>query len=361
MKAIIHIGTTKTGSTTIQTFLRKNRRALKKRSIFTPTTRTGGGLHSHACLPAATYLFDEWEKRHPRFATGINTVAQQDRLRKKLCREIETNCRKDDTAIFSCEALCYFSHQEVEQVKKFLSPLFDDITIVLYLRRQPEWLISIYAQRVKKGNSHSFDNFLNEYPKDERLLDYRRLIENWSSIFGKDKIKVRVFDRKEFHNNDLLDDFAHTVGLEMTGLLRTEDTNTSFGSAETEFLRLLNKRGRRNLELSLAKMFLPRTGEKAYFLNRQEAQRILDQCREGNDWVAREYCGRDKLFSEDVSMYPEEVSPHHLTVERSAEIADQLLRFQRNVFFEVPKRYILQTVTNWPLVGPFCRWLTRHS
>jgi len=66
-------------------------------------------------------------------------------------------------------------------------------------------------------------------------------------------------------------------------------------------------------------------GKKAYYLNRCEAQRIIDQFKEGNDWIAREYLGQEKLFSEDVSMYPEEVpSPHHLTPERCVEIMTAL-------------------------------------
>ena len=61
--------------------------------------------------------------------------------------------------------------------------------------------------------------------------------------------------------------------------------------------------------------------EKAYYLSRSEAQMILDKYREGNQWIAREYLGREELFHDDVSMYPEEViSPHNLTLERCAEI-----------------------------------------
>jgi len=69
------------------------------------------------------------------------------------------------------------------------------------------------------------------------------------------------------------------------------------------------------------------TGDsKAYYLSRKEVQRILDQSKEGNDWIAREYLGRDKLFCEEVSMYPEEVSaPHQLTLERSLELSAQFL------------------------------------
>ena len=213
------------------------------------------------------------------------------------------------------------------------------------MRRQPEGIVSgyntfVYAEALPLNILDYSNNplgctFLGYH-------EYSRIVERWS-VFEKDKIKIRTFDKQDLHGNDLLSDFAHTVGFNMEGLVSSQDANISMNSAETEFLRLLNLHFPKfvdqwtgNPDRRLVQIFFNKckegrvkeTNDKwAYYLNRNEAQQILDRYREGNDWIAREYLGRKKLFSEDVSMYPEEVVPHQLTLERSVEISAQLLKF----------------------------------
>ena len=258
------------------------------------------------------------------------TPEDQDRLWEGYRHEIETNCSQDDLVIFSAERFARFHENEAERVKKLMETIFDDITIVIYLRRQTEHILSLYKEDIRNGMPWAFLEYIP--------LAYDEIIKCWS-VFGKEKIKVRLFDKKEFHDNDLLSDFAHTAGFEMTGLERVENQNeTILDSAEMEFLRLFNSHIPPLLDpwthnpyfwqvRSLLESYQRSSEEKqkAYNMNREEARRILQQCREGNDWVAREYLDREKLFSEDVSMYPEEVeSPHGLTLERCAEISAHL-------------------------------------
>jgi|GEM_PF-5297861 len=54
--------------------------------------------------------------------------------------------------------------------------------------------------------------------EERSFLAYRKIVERWSSVFGKDKIKERLFDKQAFYENDLLADFAHVAGFDMTGL-----------------------------------------------------------------------------------------------------------------------------------------------
>ena len=351
MKAVIHIGTAKTGTTTIQKFLGKNRKNLKTQNIFIPAG------NNHTTLAAATFISALREPlvQYPVIHTlGIPwfahhtlkkgfTVTDQNELWEQMRHEIETNCRKDDLVIFSCEGFAEFAAQEVERVKELLDSLFDDITVVLYVRRQPEAQVSYYNTICGAGLSWNFsDHMKMTGPFGCPFLDYHsydKIVKRWS-IFGKNKLKIRVFDKQAFHENDLLSDFALTAGFGMAGLECIKDANVSMGSAETEFLRLLNPyiprkfdpwtyntdRGR--VKSCFKKIESKADDKKGYYLNRDEARQILDQYREGNDWVAREYLGKEKLFDEDVSMYPVEVTaPHHLTLERSIEISAELVKY----------------------------------
>lgn len=354
MKAVIHIGSAKTGTTTIQHFLDKNRESLKKQMIFVPPGFSAV-FPAHHKLGVATYLPDAWESwpifsflGHLHYNTFVRkdfpsieknlSPKDQEKLWVGYRNEIEANCRQDDLVIFSSEMFCLFLENEVERVKKLMDSLFDDVTIVLYLRRHPEYLVSAHHSQVTSGKPWNTLDFCN-MPANRSELAYHKTVERWSA-FGKDKLKIRLFDKREFHDNDLLSDFAHTVGFDMTELERVENQNeTGLDSAEAEFLRLLNSHIPVLLDpwtynpdrYSLPGLFSAYSrknsvkNKKAYHLTRSEARQILDQCREGNDWIAREYLGREKLFDEDVSMYPEEVdSPHGLTLEKCAEITAHL-------------------------------------
>ena len=345
MKAILHIGSLKTGTSTIQNFLVKNRESLKKQKIFVPTRDLTG---RHIELTAATFCFETW-KSGPWFPFfGIHvlllkegfTTEDQDKLWKNIDNEIKTNCHKDDIVIFTEECLSFHTQKEVEKVKKLMDSLFDDITVVLYLRRQPEFLVSYYYTLNWNGMTKNIFDYL-KVPEEYSNLAYHKIVERWS-IFGKDKLKIRIFDKQEFHSNDLLADFANTINFNMTGLERVKNQNISIDSATVEFLRLLNlyypamqdpwthNTGHWSMLSYIDTLAIK--NHKAYHLNRSEARQILDQFREGNDWVAREYLGREKLFDEDVSMYPVEVdSPHGLTLEKCAEITAHLYKEQQAV------------------------------
>lgn len=345
MKAIIHIGTPKTGTTTIQNFLFKNFGALKKQGVFVPKGNNRWEHFARHLDLCAAIMVPGMQELRPLFPVrGYRSFRHifrceknftsefQRKLWEKIQNEIKSNCSKNDLVLFSAEHFSSRTSEEVERLKQLMSSLFDDVTIVVYLRRQSEYLVSRYGQDIKTGATREIFDYLND-PEERSFLAYHKLIE-WWSIFGKDKLKIRLFDRKEFLDNDLLSDFAYAAGFDLKGLERIRDANVSMDSAYIEFLRLLNlscpamrnpwklDHFRSQLYSSLRAVEKAKLKhKKAYYLNRSEAQRIIDHCQEGNDWIAREYLGREKLFSDDVSMYPEEVaSPHHLTLEQCAEI-----------------------------------------
>jgi len=326
MKAVIHIGARKTGSSTIQSFLHCNRTLLKSRGIFIPSNAHSDRYALHAELLAISLNPDTWGQRPTPFASMLKenfTLHDQEILWEKCRHEIETNCRKNDLVLFSNEDLFFFEKDAIAKLKRVMNSIFDDITLVLYLRRQPEYLVSSHGTDVSLGG-------LTRCFGDARDYTYHDAVEHWS-IFGKENLKIRIFDKQEFYNYDLIFDFAHTVGFDVNGLERVGNENeTMIDSAETEYLRLFNFH---NSDFWSVRSILSsrqsnsKEKRKAWHLNRAEARSILEQHRKGNDWIAKEYLGREKLFSEDVSMYPEEVdSPHGLTLEKSVEIAAHIYK-----------------------------------
>ena len=357
MRAIIHIGTCKTGTTTIQHFLRRNRESLKEQGVFIPLIHQGTHPDAQHALGAATYLPDTWESNplflfrgHCHYTNLVGNVCtslekglmpqDQNKLWEAYCHEIKANCNKDDLVIFSTETLSFFLENEIERVKELMTSLFDDISIIIYLRCQPEFLISFYQTYTKNGGTWSIDDYLN-MPEDWSVLAYDKMVMRWS-IFGKDKIKIRIFDRQMFHENDLLSDFAATAGFTWMGLEQVKNQNvTKLDSAEIEVIRLLNfhipallDSGRNNPEHSyfvrniLCSKKDREKREVAYHLSQNEARQILKKYRKGNDWIAQEYLGKERLFDEELSTYPEKVlSGHQLTLERYSEIVSNCTQY----------------------------------
>jgi hypothetical protein len=97
-----------------------------------------------------------------------------------------------------------------------LSPLFDRVEIIVYLREQVSFLRSLWAQAVTgpMKSCESFDDFILQLANRRYAWDYSLFLKDWSSAFGIEAIKARVFDRKALHNGDVVSDFFHVIGLE---------------------------------------------------------------------------------------------------------------------------------------------------
>ena len=342
-KAIIHIGPPKTGSTTIQKFLWKNRDTLKSRGILIPSVKSdeifdGSVLHYHlysiACyddLPQTSLKYD-WHH----FST--KNFAQFD---VNLCKKHFDSFLSDQfpLTLLSFECLCELNQGNIVRLKEYLDTHFQEYTIIAYLRRQPELFVSWYSQVIQVGVlpfDSDIDEFVSSYFHDKnRAFDnYQNMLQRWSNVFGKESIKPRIFDRKEMVKNDLLTDFSSTLGIDMEGLVHVAPQQVGVNAEITEFLKLLHLHflvtdnqsmlAKYDLCRKVFKLF-SQSGNVGYHLSRSQAQAIIDEYRESNNTVAREYFGRESLFNDDVSAYPEETLPHNLNLEKAIGISAAII------------------------------------
>jgi hypothetical protein len=121
-----------------------------------------------------------------------------------------------------------------------LRVISDDIRVVIYLRPQYELLPSAYSTGVKGGRTtvcrtpRAHDHFFN----------YDRLLSLWENALGdgaRERITVRLFNRREFKGGTFLADFFDVMGMPMPGWAATAKTlNPRLSAAALEFLRLVN-------------------------------------------------------------------------------------------------------------------------
>jgi hypothetical protein len=236
-KIFLHVGVEKTGTTTLQLTMAINRRRLQQHGFaypIAPGEFNHIGLTLYAADPEAVpdlrqtagvldgQAYDAFLRRYP---------AQ---LREELAR---SGCH---TAILSSEH-CSSRLRTVAEVAKLyhvIAPLARECRAIVYLRRQDELVASRYSTAVKSGATDEF-----HFPQELGSLDYLRLLNMWTKVFGQNNISVRIFEPQQMKHGDLISDFFETVGyMQHVDILRPEDQNRSLDVHTVEFLRRFNTR-----------------------------------------------------------------------------------------------------------------------
>lgn len=261
-RLILHIGTPKTGSTSIQESLGNSRQILLRNNVHYPTVQP----YNHIFNFVPIFLDD------PNVAlpfkllqiTGDEKNTKVQNYRKLWENEIRS-CTKD-YFIISAEdfTLPYFTEDAVNRLKIFVEQFFDEITIIAYVRHYDQWIPSQIQQAVKNGMNSELVELIEHFLKCPPRMAYRKIFRKWIKAFGKENIVIRPFDPKVFHNDRLLDDFFLACNLPVKNDLIPEiRSNESIGKNAVLFLQEYNKsyprivNGVLNKNRGLAELGLP--------------------------------------------------------------------------------------------------------
>ncbi len=205
MTAYIHIGTMKTGTSSIQNFLYLNRSLLQKQNYYYPISiKNNNRLNDHNPLAHRFDILLNKTNDLKSFSRTFNYLNDE----IKIC-----NC---NNVIISTENIQWLlnSQKKVAYFFSFLTSIFNNIKIIIYLRDVDGLFISMCSQVIKNG-THSNYHFLHpcQNEKAKILSDYRQTLQWWGEVFGRENLIVRLFDKNEFYQGDLLKDFIHSIGL----------------------------------------------------------------------------------------------------------------------------------------------------
>lgn len=238
MRAIIHIGTPKSGTTTIQTFLAMNRTEMISQSVryqpFTPRYLPQMELGLVGLLRAGDALM-AGNKLH---SMRVRTRKQQQTYVEQIERDLRAGVANwpEQTYLASSEQIHAWlnTKKRIEGLHGVLTEIFSDVCYVVYYRPQEEFILSTYSENIRRGETGSLESHL-----DERLhnMNYANRVDMWRAVVGAEKLSVRLLDTGEMKNGDLLDDFCATVGLDRTLLATPPRQNVSLTQEEIE-LRL---------------------------------------------------------------------------------------------------------------------------
>lgn len=237
-QAVLHIGTKKTGTTYIQEFLRSNVDVLEQAGWTYPSFLKSRNHHGIP-LPFTT-IFNSEIHRAQKLTSAEAAQRRIDALAGSLGELVKPGQRWIFTSEFFASRLKVDS--EVATMKAFLDQYFDEIKVVVYLRR-PEFMIaSCYSQSVKEGSFVPLDwDYVLNHPNDYSQVS---VLKRWQRAFGADNVCVRPYFEWYRHDAEaMLHDFFTSVGIPTNSPwrepVRTAD-NRSLRAEGVQVLRAIN-------------------------------------------------------------------------------------------------------------------------
>lgn len=231
MTLILHIGTHKTGTTTIQRFAASHRKELRRRGLRYPSYKSIGLPGHYAHHHFAHAIADEKGNAlsledAERFAKFIRGRWWQ---RGKTLLSAEPLYRH----VLSSEADYWRAREAyVAKVRRVLGR--EKITVLAVLRRQDRFAESLYQEKVKsRAYSKTFREFLVEQRHE---FEYFRQLSIFAEAFGR----VEVLIYEDLQQEGLIDGFFGHLGVDVSGLARPSARNVSLPLELVEYKRLLN-------------------------------------------------------------------------------------------------------------------------
>jgi hypothetical protein len=300
---VLHIGSGKTGTSSIQTFMNRNRERLADLGQLYPKTP---GVTRHIRL--GLYIrpddtLDDYIGWHRQRASSPKAFRKS--FRRRLFREINESGLS--RVLFSDEALYASSSESLRRLSRFTHRIAGRLRLVVYLRRQDDHLASRYQQGMKIGQTKRLTEWVNE-PDLSRIYDYDARLRMWERLLDPDEFVVRRFERDSFVAGSLLQDFLDATGIDARAeeMDQGPSRNVRLDAESVEFLRILNlyrvenEAAKEGLidNRKLVKRLVEQTRGPVLTLPTSSLDRFMARWEEGNRAVAQRYLhdGTGELF-----------------------------------------------------------------
>ncbi len=318
----LHIGTPKTGTSALQSFLLSNSELLESRG---------------ACYRQMPWEYprDASQRRNGHFLIGrvydgsgnSDQEARNERIEEGMKTVMEW-FRTCDTVILSDESLWNALFRKNHRglllyLRKFCTVNGISLKIIVYLRRQDEYVISWWKQKIQSGSRLAeWEIFMEHLPYQKLNLDYYAHLCDIADIVGKENVIVRRYEKgrwKEKHET-IFSDFLGAIGMKDTDGYRVvqEYVNTSLEPNYAEIKRVMNQilppgdtrpyswQSSWLSDIAAKCSELPRVRRyRCDMMSAEERRQFLAVYEDGNRKVAREFLGEDgELFSQESEPLP---------------------------------------------------------
>ena len=215
MKLLLHIGTEKTGTTSLQRWGAANRETLIRQGVFY-SQMLGAVNHRKISL----WAIDPEARDEGWASLGLTTRAQQDQLRATLPDDLAAEVTQAralgcHTFLISnehCQSRLRNS-DSIQRLQTMLAPLFDDITVLCCLRPQIDVAVSL-ASTLTRGYQRVDRSMFARIRANNKYYNYEKLHLRWAPVFGDQNLHFVPFRRQP----DLVDHISQLLDLDKTAL-----------------------------------------------------------------------------------------------------------------------------------------------
>lgn len=295
MTVWLHIGTAKSGTTSLQRALRDNGELLAQNGL--RYTVPNGAASSNA------------------LAVALNRNRPKDIAR--IGEGLSSQLAEAETAIISSEMLYGIDPQRLLDA---LPQLRDRaLNVLIYVRRQDRYIESKYVQKLKNG---AFRGDLEAFIKrfEGSGSDYRAHIAPWRRTHAT--LHLRVCEPAKLHGGSTVTDALALIGSpELAQQLPQQRTaNTSPSLTQIQLLQALQDAGHPRLK-RIQRALPSNSGAKARFMDNAQRRAFLDQHTDANeDLRAQFYPDAPSLFETSDLLEPDPPKQQGFTAQQLVEI-----------------------------------------
>jgi hypothetical protein len=282
-RVIIHVGTGKTGTTSLQNFLANNEDRLAARSHRYAQSYCVGENHHQLC---AGYL--------RRYAD----ISLLNRGYELLTDELLSHKHH---FVISSENFLSNTAEDFGTMRRLLEP-HGEIHAVLYFRRQDTYVEAWFNQVVKSGRYGTNLNRLYRQLKWKRLLDYQHVAGRLKALCHKSNIHVRSYDYSNKLAGGVVSDFLSCIGIPSAQQQALEGAQTALNSSLSAvsilLLQLISSRlGKDQADVFRAKPpeWFPLPGKGSVFSAAERAIIVHAHARNNREMV-EEFCPEHEKF-----------------------------------------------------------------
>lgn len=332
----LHIGMPKTGTTSIQKFLSDNEKVLEQHGI---------------CFPDFGLRYSRvGERRNGHFLSKIKISNSGDFMEnaayanyQTVLTQLSKLSQSYDRIILSDEGLWRNKGDSPAFWKKFKGDLGEkglSLRVLVYLRRQDNFVQSIYRQKIKRFKTNlSFHSFLEDF-NEVYPLDYYSYMNMLSDCIGRENLIIRVYEKEQYQGeaHDLFSDYLNIFDLSLSDgfEIKEQACNLSLDDTRLELRRALSPLPKPYKDKVLMNALYsfpedepsPEGSIKTSFFKPGEQSAYLNNFSESNARLAKEFLGREDgaLFYSNKGMDDPEYS-----VDTEALIAETIFLYGRSV------------------------------
>lgn len=306
------IGTPKTGTKALQSFMRRNEDVLKTQGYCYPYLDLG--IQTHYNNRNAQFLV-----YHAKNKNNLAAIKQRGyQILEELAKQYQNIVLSEEIIWYYCNQIKDFWVDTVNNFKKINC----NVKVVVYLRRQDLLIQSLWNQSVKAyaRSVLTFKEYMDSKHYDYFPLDYYTQLQKIAQAVTKDNMIVRVYESGQYEGEEqsIYSDFLKAIGLNLNKHYAKDNLakNIGLNNNFVEMKRILNGIP----EYSGMSDFLARPMVYANLcqtdkeLHAQESMfsydeqiTFLKRYEESNRKVAIEFLGREDgvLFKETIKELPE--------------------------------------------------------